>query len=345
MMISKSKIYLFIFFSILINASLGCKSDHSIVPAKTDTNFIKGADVSWVTQMEASGIKFYNSAGAEMECMRLLKSVGMNAIRLRAWVNPATGWCSTPDLLVKAKRAKNLGMYIMIDLHYSDTWADPSHQSKPAGWATLSFTDLQMAVKNYTTDVLTTLKNNGINPDWVQVGNETGNGMLWDDGKASLNMKNYAELNNAGYDAVKSVFPTTKVIVHLQSGQDNSLYRWLFDGLKNNGGKWDVIGMSLYPSANDWQTQTQQCLSNMNDMVSRYGSEIMICEVGMSWDAPEISRDFLTDIITKTKSLAGNKGLGVFYWEPEAYNNWQGYTLGAFDNSGRPTVALDAFSK
>ena len=310
---------------------------------KVDTLFAKGADVSWLTQMEAGGINFYNAAGTQTECMTLLKSLGMNSIRLRVWVNPADGWCNKQDLLVKALRAKNLGMHIMIDFHYSDSWADPSKQTKPAAWANLSFADLKDSVATHTTTVLNLLKTNGITPEWVQIGNETGNGMLWPDGNASTNMANYAALNNAGYDAVKTVFPLAKVIVHVQNGNDNSLFRWLFDGLKNNGGKWDVIGMSLYPSIDNWSTMNTDCLANMNDMVSRYGTEVMICETGMSWNSPDVAKSYLTDLIAKTKSVSGQKGTGVFYWEPEAYVPWQGYTLGAFDNTGKPTVALDAF--
>ena len=346
----KSKIFNILFilfgFGFLIYPT-GCKKsdpvDNPTDTIKTDTTFCKGADVSWVTQMESSGKKFYNSAGTETECMTLLKSLGMNSIRLRVWVNPTDGWCNTADLLVKALRAKNLGMRIMIDFHYSDTWADPSKQTKPVAWTSLSFTDLKTAVSTHTTDVLTTLKNNGITPQWVQVGNETGNGMLWEDGKASTNMANYAALNNAGYDAVKAVFPTAKVIVHIQNGNDNSLFRWIFDGLKNNGGKWDVIGMSLYPSTSDWSTYNSQCLANMNDMVSRYSKEVMIVECGMSWDSPTVCKSFLTDLIAKTKTVTNGKGLGVFYWEPESYGNWNNYTLGAFDNTGKPTAAMDAF--
>ncbi len=318
-----------------------------IPPPPATDSFAKGADISWLTQMEASGKKFYNAAGTEMECMALLKSLGMNTIRLRVWVNPADNWNNTADVLIKAKRASALGMRIMIDFHYSDTWADPSKQTKPAAWTNMSFADLKTAVATHTSNVLSTLKTNGVTPEWVQVGNETSNGMLWEDGKASVNMKNYADLTNAGYDAVKAVFPTAKVIVHLNNGQDNSLYRWIFDGLKSNGGKWDVIGMSVYPAwftpANDWATGNTQVLTNMNDMVARYGTEVMIVECGMSWDSPGASKSFLTDLIAKTRSVTGKKGLGVLYWEPEAYGQWQKYTLGAFDNSGKPTVALDAF--
>jgi len=231
----------------------------------------------------------------------------------------------------------------MIDFHYSDTWADPSNQAKPAAWTSLSFADLKTAVATHTTEVLNVLKTNNITPTWVQVGNETSDGMLWEDGRASTNMANYAALTTTGYNAVKAVFPNAKVIVHINNGQDNSLFRWIFDGLTKYGAKWDVIGMSLYPSTTNWSAYNTQCLTNMNDMVSRYGKEVMICEVGMSWDSPAIAKSFLTDLIAKTKTVTGNKGLGVFYWEPEAYGNWKNYTLGAFDSTGKPTVAMDAF--
>lgn len=312
-------------------------------PPTEESTFAKGADVSWVTEMEKAGVKFYNSRGTETECLALMKQLGMNAIRLRVWVNPANGWCNKSDLLVKAIRAKNLCMKVMVDFHYSDVWADPAHQTKPAAWSSLSFADLKTAVANHTNEVLTLLKNNGVSPEWVQVGNETGNGMLWDDGKASVNMAQYAALNNAGYDAVKAVFPNAKVIVHLHNGFDNNLFKWLFNGLKNNGGKWDVIGMSLYPSATNWQTYNDQCIANANDMITRYGTEVMICEVGMPWDEAATAKLFLTDLITRAKAIANDKCLGLFYWEPQSYNNWNGYSLGAFDASGKPTVALDAF--
>lgn len=293
--------------------------------------------------MEASGKKFYSSAGTETECLQLLKSLGMNTVRLRVWVNPSPSWNNASDVVAKAVRAKNLGMKVMIDFHYSDTWADPGQQAKPAAWAGQSLATLKTSVATHTNDVLTQLKNNGVTPDWVQVGNETNDGMLWSEGKASVSMANFAQLINAGYDAAKAVFPTTKVIVHLSNGYDNSLYRWMFDGLTANGARYDVIGMSLYPTAANWSTYDAQCLTNMNDMVSRYHKEVMMVEVGMSWTNAAECKAFLSDLIAKVKSVPDSKGLGVLYWEPEAYNGWKGYTLGAFDNSGRPTVALDAF--
>lgn len=322
---------------------VNCKKENSPIPPET-IEFAKGADISWLTEMEAAGKKFYTSNGTEQECMALLKSIGMNTIRLRVWVNPADGWNNTADIVAKAVRAKNLGLRIMIDFHYSDTWADPGHQAKPAAWASQNFASLKTSLHDHTINVLAALKNSGVTPEWVQVGNETNDGMLWPDGKASTAMANFTQLINAGYDAVKSVYPGTKVIVHISNGFDNGLFRWLFDGLKNNGGKWDVIGMSLYPGPADWATMNAQCLVNMNDMVSRYNKEVMIVEVGMSWDQPAACKAFLLDIIAKTRSVANKKGLGVLYWEPQSYGNWKGYTLGAFDNAGKPTAALDAFN-
>jgi arabinogalactan endo-1,4-beta-galactosidase len=305
-------------------------------------SFAKGADVSWLTEMEAAGRLFYNSSGTAQECMQVLKNLGTNAIRLRVWVDPAGGWCNTADVVAKAVRAKNHSMRIMIDFHYSDSWADPGQQNKPAAWAAHDFATLQTDVYNHTVAVLTALKANGVTPEWVQIGNETNDGLLWPSGKASVSMANYAALISKGYDAVKAVDNTIKVIVQLSNGYDNSLFRWNFDGLKANGGKWDIIGMSLYATSTNWSSLNSQCLTNMNDMVSRYGTPVMICEVGMSWDQATACNAFLTDLITKVKSL-GNNGLGIFYWEPESYNNWKGYTLGAFDNSGKPTAALNAF--
>jgi len=343
--------------ALLLCASLGCNKQATQInqPAvaigkninKTvsdaTTSFANGSDVSWVTQMEASGLKFYNSSGTQQDLFTILKGLGINSIRLRAWVNPSAGWCNTADVVAKAIRAKNAGMSILIDFHYSDTWADPGDQNKPAAWASEDFTDLMTTTYNYTLNTLNTLKSNGITPTWVQVGNETSNGMLWTDGEASVNMKNFAWLVNCGYNATKAVFPSAKVVVHLANGYDNTTFRWLFDGLKANGASWDVIGMSLYPTTSNWSTLNSECLTNMNDMVSRYGKQVMICEAGMSESAATTCKSFLSDLITKVKSVSGGNGLGVFYWEPEAYNNWQGYGSGAFDPTGKPTVALTAF--
>lgn len=330
----------------LVGLCLGLSSCNDKDNLKVDvptTHLAKGADVSWITEMEASGMQFFNAGGSVVDGLKILRGLGMDAVRLRVWVDPQQGWCNKNDVLVKARRAHHLGMRIMVDFHYSDTWADPGQQTKPAAWKSLSFDGLKKAVSDHTTEVLELLKDSGISPEWVQVGNETGNGMLWEDGKASVSMANYATLNNAGYDAVKAVFPAAKVIVHLHNGFDNVLFRWMFDGLKNNGGKWDVIGMSLYPTPENWEERNAACISNIKDMVARYNSEVMICEVGMSWDEADSAEIWLKDLFNLVNSVPDQKVLGIFYWEPLAYGGWNGYTLGAFDNNGRPTKALNAF--
>jgi arabinogalactan endo-1,4-beta-galactosidase len=306
-------------------------------------DFAKGADVGWLSQMEASSIKFRDAAGAPRDCLQILKDWGINSIRFRVWVDPTGGWCGQADVVKMAVRAKNLGFRIMIDFHYSDWWADPGKQNKPHAWSRHGIAQLKADVSDHTATVLRALKAAGVAPEWVQVGNETNDGMLWEEGRASKRMSDFAGLVTSGYDAIKSVFPDAKVIVHVSNGYDSKMFRWMFDGLTAAGAKFDVIGMSLYPTVDNWPALTAQCLANMNDMVARYGREVMVCEVGMDVNAAAACKAFLMDIIAKTRSVSGGKGLGVFYWEPESHDNWQGYTLGAFDPSGRPTIAMDAF--
>jgi arabinogalactan endo-1,4-beta-galactosidase len=306
--------------------------------------FANGSDPSWITQMEASSILFYNQSGVQQDCLQVLQGVGINAVRLRVWVNPAGGWCNQADVVNKAVRAKNLGLRVLIDFHYSDTWADPGHQAKPAAWANDGITQLTVDVAAHTTAVLTALKTAGVTPEWVQVGNETNNGMLWPDGMASTNMPNFAALVTSGYNAVKAVFPNAIVIVHVSNGFDDTLFRFVFDGLTQNNAKYDMIGMSLYPTTDNWASLNSECLSTMNDMVATYHKPVMVVEVGMDVNSASTCASFISDLISKVKSVSGGNGMGVFYWEPESYNSWQAYTLGAFGNNGEPTVAMNAFA-
>lgn len=303
--------------------------------------FANGADVSWVDKQEAAGYKFYDAAGVQTDPFVLLKNLQVNAIRLRVWVNPADGWNNGADVLYKAKRAAAQGQRIMIDFHYSDSWADPGKQTKPAAWAGHTLAQLNNDVYQHTSGILTYLKNNGIAVEWVQVGNEINGGMLWPEGGTS-NFSNLAALINNGYNAVKAVYPGAKVIVHLANGYKNADFRWFFDSLKTAGGKWDVTGMSHYPPAAQWASYNSQVATNMNDMVARYGKPVMICETGMDWQQAATAKSMLADLLAKTKALGGN-GLGVFYWEPQAYPGWEGYTMGALDAAGKFTPALDPF--
>ena len=303
--------------------------------------FARGADVSWLTQMESEGLTFNNKAGVATDCMKLLKEdCNVDAIRLRVWVNPTEGWNNMDDVLAKARRAAALGLRVMIDFHFSDTWADPGSQTTPAAWADYDLTQMKNAVAEHVSTMLNKLKAYNVTPEWVQIGNETRTGMLWPLGSTKTG-SNYAELTNAGYDAVKAVFPDAKVIVHLDSGDNLALYTYIFDYMKNNGGKYDVIGMSLYPETGKSTEYVTSCVNNITKLFNTYGKPVMICEFGMDYDQAEECRDCIASLIAKGQATGHLEG--IFYWEPQApagYND--GYSKGCFENNS-PTVALDAF--
>lgn len=345
---SISKILAGAAFALLTSMTTGCSEDSPVSNPPVDNKpteiergtFAKGADVSWLTQMEAEGEKFYAPDGSQMECMKLLKEhCGVNAIRLRVWVNPAEGWNNIEDVVVKARRANSLGLRVMIDFHFSDTWADPGKQITPAAWVDLDLEGLKTAMAKHVNEMLTSLAAYGVEPEWVQIGNETTPGMLFPLGSIE-NPKNFAELVSTGYDAVKAVFPNALVIVHLDKGNDQWRYDRIFGALKANGGKYDMIGMSFYPDADSWKSTTDDLIANISYVTATYGKPVMICEVGMDYREANACKTMLTDIIARTASLDVK---GIFYWEPQApagYNG--GYKKGCFEN-GKPTAALDAF--
>jgi arabinogalactan endo-1,4-beta-galactosidase len=332
--------------------SCGVKGNEAAVEEQQEQEevFYKGADISWITEMESKGEKLYNAAGEEREGTALMKELGMNAVRLRVWVDPSKhgNWCNKEDLLVKCKRAAALDMEIMIDFHYSDYWADPNHQNIPEAWKNHSYEEMKQDVTAHTKDVLTLLKNNQINPKWVQVGNETSDGFLWPVGKASENPEQYAGLFKAGYDAAKEVFPETIVIVHLDNGFDQEMYDWNLDILKNNGAKWDMIGLSVYPY---WAMQNKQVnanetiarsLANIQHLYEKYGSESIIVETGTEVTDPEKGRREMSRIVQRAMNQSKGHCKGVFYWEPECRPTH--YKLGAFDEEGKPTAIMEAFT-
>lgn len=315
------------------------------------SHFAKGADISWVTQMEDQGMKFYDMNGNETECTALMKSLGMNAIRLRVWVNPQDGWCGKEDVLIKAKRAHALGMDLMVDFHYSDSWADPSQQVTPSAWASYNTTQLASAVEEHTKEVLSALKDNGIDVKWVQVGNEVNNGMLHPSANISNPGKivNFATFFNAGYNAAKEVFPSTIVILHRSNGHETAGFEWLLNVAKAQNIRYDMIGMSLYPTwwegngFTDWRPTVEQCISNIRNFSATYGKPVMICEFGMPVNEPQMSKEALQYILDQTKKIKACHG--VFYWEPQAPDKYNGgYDKGAFKN-GKPTTALDPFKE
>ena len=322
-------------------------------------DFVMGADISWLTEMEANGATFKDNLGRTCDCFELLKDYGLQAVRLRVFVDPSEhgNWCNLQDVLSKAKRAKQAGMDIMIAFHYSDWWADPSHQDIPALWSNHDYIQLKNDVRNHTFQVLTLLKENNISPSWVQIGNETSNGFLWPIGRATDNQLHYAGLFKVGADTAKQVFPDVKVIVHLDRGHDLDLYRWNLDILKKGGASWDVIGMSVYPF---WAMQENHDLTaemvidasvnNMQILSDQYNCEVMVVETGMECSRngkicdEEVLREskiLLEKLLVRVSQLPKSTCTGVFYWEPECKPSQ--YHLGAFTETGCPTIIMDAF--
>ncbi|WP_396171813.1 glycosyl hydrolase 53 family protein [Flavobacterium sp.] len=313
--------------------------------------FSKGADVGWLSQMEATGYKFYDSDGTQKDCLQLLKDRGINTIRLRVWVNPSNdiinGHCSPAETVAIAVRAQNMGMRIMINFHYSDSWADPSKQTKPAAWASHPFAQLLDDVYNHTFDVLSALKSAGVTPEWVQIGNEIPGGMLWPEGSNSTSFVQLAQLLNKGYDATKAVNAAIKVVVHIDQGNDNARFRWFFDNITANNVKYDVIGMSYYPYwlGTNYSVSIADLGNNLKDMASRYGKEVMVVEVGGDFTLVQNTKDMLVAVISAVERVPNNKGLGVLYWEPQGEKSWSGYQLNAWQSNGKPSPALDAFKE
>jgi arabinogalactan endo-1,4-beta-galactosidase len=338
-------------FSLTVLLSLvfaSCNSQTVTNPATVA--FAKGADVGWLPQMEATGYQFYDADGTKKDCLQLLKDRGMNTIRLRVWVNPSndrsTGHCSKEETVTMAVRAQKMGMRIMIDFHYSDSWADPSKQFKPKAWENHSFPELLKDVYKHTFEVLSALKKAGVTPEWVQVGNEIPGGMMWPEG-STKNWGQLAQLLNKGYEATKAIDPKTKVIVHLDEGNNSEKFRTFFDNAKANNVKYDVIGMSYYPFwiKKDYTETIADLANNMNDMVSRYNKEVMVVEVGGEYDKVQNTYDMLAATIKAVKNVPNNKGLGVIYWEPQGEKSWSEYSLSAWQSDGKPSMALDAFKE
>lgn len=319
-------------------------------PDPETPSFAKGADISWVTEMESKGYKFYDASGTEKECTALMKELGVNAMRYRVWVNPAEGWCNKADVLVKAKRAQELGLDIMIDFHYSDSWADPAKQNTPAAWKDKSLVEMSAAVNTHTTEVLRALKDAGVDVKWVQVGNETNTGMCWPTGKLSnTSTQGFSTLANAGYDAVKSVYPEALVIIHHSNAQELEKNRWFY-GLISGSVRFDMIGLSLYPSYwdskinayPDWNAYCSSALSTFRELNREFAKPVMLVEFGMPVSEPDKAKAALQYILNGVKDYEWFKG--VFYWEPESEHSRNGYDYGAFAN-GRSTGVLDLFKQ
>lgn len=341
-----------------------------------DDNFWLGADISGSGGQQKRGDLYYNEEGDEpVEITRLMHDMGLNAVRLRVWVNPRRwgrapgssaeddylGMCNKEDVLYNALLAKDLGMEVMVNFHYSDTWADPAHQPIPAAWLGHDFETMKQDLKAHTVETLKLLKDNGVNVKWVQVGNETTNGLLWNNqgdsvtvhmGHSKLDPVQYAGFLDAGYEAVKSVYPKAIVIVHLDNGYNQSLYDWNLGILEENGTRYDMVGMSLYPywAARSGHEDADQviadCMKNIAHVYERFGKESMIVETGaeVALEDPDKMAESIRQMELIVKSARSTPHChGLFYWNPCCRP--MGYRLGAFDMEGRPTGIMKAFTE
>lgn len=317
---------------------------------KTMNEFVKGFDVSSLLEVEACGARF-SDREITGDALEILRGYGGNWIRLRLWNDPYTGegvsygggCCDFSTVLKLAKRAKTLGMKWLLDIHYSDFWADPGKQIPPKAWQGMNEEELEQAVGSYTTQVLEALAREGVSPDMVQVGNELTNGLLWPYGKVP-HWDNIARFIGAGVQAVRRFDRGLPVMIHLDNGGNNELYRYWFEQYAKRGGEWDIMGLSYYPF---WHGTLEDLAYNMNDMARRYGKPMIVAETSMGFtmedygrreglDAgsrkgaatkqeladkvpfpmtPEGQAQFTRQLLQIIREVPGGLGRGFFWWE------------------------------
>lgn len=338
-------------------------ADHPPLPA-----LIAGADMSVLPVMEAQGA-VYKVDGKPVDAMQALADHGFNCVRLRLWVNPTHDDVMVNDLACTiglARRAKLAHMLVLLDIHYSDTWADAGKQFKPSAWNNLSFDQLSDQVRSYTANVISTMRKEGVMPDIVQVGNEITGGMLWPDGKdwgLGHDFKNFGTLLRSGIYGVKEgagIDPAPWIMIHIDRGGDWGGTKWFFDGIEAENVPFDLIGESYYPQFHGPISGLKETLFNA---AARYGKPIVVVETayqfepnqkppaaGMTYpETPEGQLSYLRDLKTLVQSVPGGLGRGIVYWEPawlptkQRGGAWD--TTALFDDNGNALPSLDIFAK
>lgn len=329
--------------------------------------FALGVDLGWVSQLESMGVRWVDENREIIDPLEAVKQLGSDSVRLRVFVNPPKsafwqkrenetcmlGFCDPQSVLEMSKRIHAAGLRLMIDIHYSDHFADPQFQDTPAEWVGLGLEELKGKVAEHTKEVLSLLKENGIVPDWVQVGNEINSGILHPMGSIKENPENLVALLNAGYDAVKEICPETPVITHIAGAPIKAMLEKFLETFFGLGGKTDIIGLSYYPY---WMRMfmkdydKEPYIENLTALIEKYQKPLMIVEVGGPETDPEETYQLLEQAIRDTKALPEGKGLGVFYWEPEVGAELlpDKYPLGAAvlveENRLQFTKALSAYA-
>jgi beta-galactosidase len=286
-----------------------------------------GADISFLPELEARGIKFSDN-GIQKDVLEILKDHGFNYIRLRIFkdpqkdsgYSPVKGFCDLVHTKEMAKRIRAAGMKFLLDFHYSDYWADPGKQFKPAAWKGKNFQQLQDSVYEYTRGVLQALKNQGTPPDMVQVGNEINHGMIWPEGHVS-SFDSLAQLVYVGIQAVREVTPYAIVMIHIALGGQNDESHFFLDNLLIRKVPFDVIGLSYYPK---WHGTLADLKYNINNLSVTYQKDIIVVEYSQFKEA-------VNEIAF---TVAGGRGKGTCIWEP--LNTWESI----FDKTGNSNSYL-----
>jgi arabinogalactan endo-1,4-beta-galactosidase len=347
--------------------------DIELSPGRSSLSIL-GADISSLKKSEDVGGVYRDVDGTEGDALQILKAHGLNYARLRVWVDPADGYHGKEEILEMAQRLKNLDIGLLVDFHYSDNWADPGKQIKPAAWKDYDLEQLKQAVYEHTFDVCNSLVALGTPPQMVQIGNEINAGMLWPDGDYQ-HMDNLAALLKEGYRAVKACSSSTLVMLHIAEGGDNELARWWFGNVTRREVPFDVIGISYYPY---WHGSLGQLQHNLNDISTRYEKDVILVETAYAFTdqegdfhpnivnsnmaipgyplTREGQRAMLRDVMAIVRAVPEGRGLGVFYWDatwtavkgngwdstdPGSGNAWENQAL--FDYDGRVLQALDEF--
>lgn len=308
--------------------------------------FILGADIT-ITMEDEYWQADYTDAGQKKPLEQILKDHGFNFIRIDTFVNPKAqgGFAADKEqpfrdlahTITLAKRVKALGLGFLLDLHYSDTWTNPSAQKPPAAWAGSSISELETKVYEYTKDAVTQLKAASAAPDMVQVGNEITSGMLWELGRASgTEFANFAALLKAGIRAVKEVNPDIQVMLHIEKCHNLETSKWWLDGVLAAGVKFDILGQSCYATAPNgvqgYQGTPAQWQSTLAALAVDYPSlKFVIAEYSAEQRAAN-------DTIF---NLPGGRGLGTFNWDPtRAYETHPNHPLFSTNGAWNRFVAI-----
>ena len=332
-----------------------------------------GADISSLKKSEDFGGVYAYEDGTQADALKILKDHGMNYARIRVWLDSPDGYHRKEQLLEIARRLKKHEIKLLVDFHYSDSWADPGKQPKPISWEGLDFEGLKKALYDHTFDVCNSLKEQGTPPDMVQVGNEITNGMVWPEGKNDESFDNLAALLKEGYRAVKDCSPKTLVMFHLDNGGNNAMYRRWFDNIIEREVPFDLIGASYYPY---WHGTLDDLRNNLTDIAVRYNKDIIVVETAYAFtpedkdNFPNVLQDQVTPgypftlegqknmlqaIMDIVREVPNKHGLGIVWWDatwtavpgngwdpadPSTGNGWENQALFDFDNCALPAMSL-----